>query len=178
MSKEPITPAPPDFGQIISECYKDLTKSEKKIANYIRKNQEEAAFLSAGEVGKRLNLSEATLVRFARSLGFDGYPAMREALQENFRRRVTHSSRLRSRLDDLREAGDVFTRVTVTEIDYLTQALQTVDREALHQAVTYLLECERLYVFGSGPSVSLVHLLNLRLTRFGKQVAFLVVGLT
>jgi DNA-binding MurR/RpiR family transcriptional regulator len=97
-------------------------------------------------------------------------------LQENFRRRVTHSTRLRSRLDDLRQAGDIFTRVTVTEIDYLTQALQTVDREALHQAVAYMLDCEHLFVFGSGPSVSLVDLLQLRLTRFGKHVVPLTVA--
>ena len=118
----------------------------------------------------RLELSEATLVRFARKLGFDSYPAMREALQDNFRRRVGHSARLRNRLDDLREAGDIFEKVTVAEIDYLTEALQSVDRVSLDKAVTQMIACDHLYVFGTGPSISLVHLLNLRLTRFGKQV--------
>ena len=167
---------PVDFGQIITECYKDLTKSEKQIANYLRKNQDEAAFLSAAELADHLGLSEATVVRFARTIGFESYPAMRELLQENFRRRVTHSARLRSRLDDLREAGDIFEKVTVSEIDYLSQALQTVDREALHHAVSYMMECERIFVFGTGPSITLVQLLNLRLTRFGKQVIPLTVA--
>ena len=159
-----------DFGQIISERYNQLTKSEKRIADYIRKNQEESAFLSAGELAGQLGLSEATLVRFARAVGFNSYPAMRVVLQEAFRHRVTHSARLRSRLDDLREAGDVFEKVTVTEIDYLTQALQTVDRDALKRSASAILECERLFVYGTGPSITLVDLLNLRLTRFGKQV--------
>jgi len=118
----------------------------------------------------RLGLSEATLVRFARKLGFESYPAMRESLQENFRRRVSHSARLRNRLDDLRQAGDIFEKVTVSEIDYLTEALQTVDRQALQKAVDQMGSCEHIYVFATGPSISLVHLLNLRLTRFGKQV--------
>jgi DNA-binding MurR/RpiR family transcriptional regulator len=83
---------------------------------------------------------------------------------------VTHSARLRGRLDDLREAGDIFEKVTVTEIDYLTLALQTVDREALHRTAAYLMKRQRIFVFGPGPSASLVDLLNLRLTRFGKQV--------
>lgn len=159
-----------DFSQIISEHYNQLTKSEKRIANYLRKNQEESAFLAAGEIADRLGLSEATLVRFARTLGFSSYPSMRTVLQENFRRRVTHSARLRSRLDDLREAGDIFEKVTISEIDYLTQALQTVNREAVHKTVSYMKACDRIFVFGGGPSVSLVHLLNLRLTRFGKHV--------
>ncbi len=124
-----------EFGTTLAEHFDHLTKSEKRIANYLRRNQDEAAFLAAGELADRLGLSEATVVRFARTLGFESYPAMRAVLQENFRRRVTHSVRLRGRLDELREAGDIFEKVTVSEIDYLTEALQTVDREALHQTV-------------------------------------------
>jgi len=164
----------PDFGLIISEKYPDLTKSEKRIANFLRKNQEESAFLAAGEIAKRLNLSEATLVRFARTLGFPSYPAMRTVLQENFRRRVTHSSRVRGRLDDLREAGDIFDRLAVTEIDYLSQAIDSIDRKAMAKAVDLFKEHKRVFVFGLGPSISLVDLMEIRLRRFGKDVVPLI----
>lgn len=159
-----------DFSQIISDNYKHLTKSEKRIANYLRKNQEESAFLAAGEIADRLGLSEATLVRFARTLGFGSYPTMRAVLQENFRRRVTHSARLRSRLDDLREAGDIFDRLVVSEIDYLTQSLETIDRQSLNRAVEMIRSRKRIFIFGVGPSVSLVNLMEIRLGRFGWQV--------
>ena len=110
------------------------------------------------------------MVRFARTLGFDSYPALREALQENFRHRMTHSARLRSRLDDLREAGDIFERMVASEIDYLTEALQTLDRKALNAAVELLRTHQRVFVFGLGPSVSLVELLEIRLTRSARNV--------
>lgn len=164
------TPSAVDFGQIISKRYKDLTKSEKQIADYLRKNQEESAFLSVGELASRLDLSEATLVRFARSLSFDSYPAMREVLQENFRRRVTHSVRLRSRLDDLREAGDIYERLVASEIDYMAQSLESVDREALHKAIELIKNRKRIFLFGVGPSVSLVEMMKIRLERFGRQI--------
>jgi len=170
INSDPHTLLPVDFSQIISENYKNLTKSEKQIADYLRKNQEESAFLSAGELADRLGLSEATLVRFARSLGFDSYPAMREVLQENFRRRVTHSARIRSRLDELRETGDIFERLVASEIDYMTQSLESVNREALHQAVNLMKNRKRVFIFGLGPSISLVELMKIRLERFGRQV--------
>ena len=109
-------------------------------------------------------------MRFARSLGFDSFPAMRELLQENFRRRVTHSVRLRSRLNELREAGDIYERLVASEIDYLTQSLESVNRQALHQAIDLLRERKRVFIFGLGPSASLVELIKIRLERYGKQV--------
>jgi len=159
-----------DFTQMVSQHYKDLTKSEKRIANYLRKNQDESAFLSAAEVADRLGISEATVVRFARTLGFPSYPAMRTHLQENFYQRVTHSTRLRTKLADLREAGDIFERLTVSEIDYLSQALTSVDRGALQQSVALLKNSQRIFVYGLGPSLSLVDLMEIRLRRFGKDV--------
>src|SRR5512141_2343316 len=165
-----------DFSQVISDHYSELTKSERQIADHLRKNQEESAFLSVSELAQRLDLSEATLVRFARSLGFDSYPAMRELLQENFRRRVTHSARLRSRLDELRESGDIFERLVVSEIDYMTQSLESVNRDALHQAVELIKNHKRIFIFGVGPSVSLVELMKIRLERFGRQAVALTTG--
>lgn len=159
-----------NFSQLIADHYPQLTKSEKRIADFMRHRQDEAPFLSAAEIAGRLDISEATMVRFARKLGFDSYPALRENLQDNFRHRMTHSARLRSRLDNLREAGDIFERLVASELDYLTEALQTLSREALNEAVELLRTHQRVFVFGLGPSVSLVDLLEIRLTRAARQV--------
>lgn len=159
-----------DFTQLISSHYDELTKSEKRIANFLRKNQNEAAFLAASEIAESLEISEATVVRFARSMGYPSYPALRVSFQDTFRNRITHSSRIRSRLNDMREKGDIFERLAVTEIDYLSQALETVNRGELDKAVKLMLECQRIYVFGTGPSITLVDLMQIRLRRFGKDV--------
>jgi len=165
-----------DFNQIITDRYSQLTKSEKRIANHLRKHQEECAFLSASDLANQLELSEATMVRFARSLGFESYPEMRKVLQATYRHRVTHSARLRGRLGDLRETGDVFEKLVVSDIDYMTQALETIDRKELQRAVEMIQAHKRIFVFGVGPSVTLVDLMELRLCRFGWQVVPLRTG--
>ncbi len=159
-----------DFSQLVTDHFNQLTKSEKRIANFIRKNLNEAAFLAASEVADHMNVSEATVVRFARSLGYSSYPALRSSIQTSLRARVTHSSRIRTRLEDLRTSADIFERLAASEIDYLGQALETVNREQLERAVEFMRESQRIYVFGTGPSLSLVDLLEIRLRRFGKDV--------
>lgn len=166
-----VEPAPVlEFAEVLRERYATLTKSGKRIAHYILRNQDEIAFLSASGLAERLSLSEATTVRFAQALGFRGYPEMRAALQRAFSLRASHSARLRGRLDDLRQAGDIFERVTASEIDYLTQALHTVDRAAMQHAVELLSERKRVFLFGLGPSAALVTLLEIRLQRFRRDV--------
>jgi len=159
-----------DFSQLVTDHFNQLTKSEKRIANFLRKNLNEAAFLAASEIADHLDISEATVVRFARSLGFESYPALRSSIQTSLRQRVTHSSRIKSRIDDLRTSSDIFERLAASEIDYLGQALETVNREQLERAVSFLSERQRIFVFGTGPSLSLVDLLEIRLKRFGKDV--------
>jgi DNA-binding MurR/RpiR family transcriptional regulator len=159
-----------DFNQIVAEHYSQFTKSERRIADFLRQNQDEAGFLSAGEIADQLDLSEATMVRFARTLGFDSYPAMRTVLQEKFRNLATHSARLRSKLDELRESGDIFERLVASEINFLTESLHTLDRTAFNTAVELLHTHQRIFVFGLGPSISLVDLLDIRLTRSSRHV--------
>lgn len=159
-----------DFNQQLGNYFNDLTKSEKQIASFLRNNQNDAAFLSASEIAESLDISEATVVRFARTLGYPSYPALRASFQDAFKSRLTHSSRILSRLKDMREKGDIFERLAVTEIDYLTQAMETVDRHALDEAVKLTLNSERVFVFGTGPSITLVDLMQIRLRRFGKVV--------
>ncbi len=55
MSEEPKTEIS-IINQLISDHYSHLTKSEKRIADFILKNQEESAFLSVGEMARRLGI--------------------------------------------------------------------------------------------------------------------------
>jgi DNA-binding MurR/RpiR family transcriptional regulator len=159
-----------DFNQIIADQYDHLTKSERRIADFMGQNQDDVAFLSAAEIARQLDLSEATMVRFARTLGFESYPSMRDVLQRKFRNLVSHSARLRGRLDEMREGGDIFEKLVASEIAFMTESIQTLDRKALNDAVELLRTHQRVFVFGLGPSISLVDLLEIRLTRSGKHV--------
>lgn len=159
-----------EFSRLVAEKYDQLTNSEKRIAEYISQNQDEVAFMSAAEVAEALNLSEPTMLRFAKRLGFDSYPAMRVMLQAKVRDLVDHSARIRSRLNDLRQSGDIYEQLVTSEIDFLTESLHTLDREAFNQAVELLRVHQRVFVFGLGPSVSLVDQLDIRLTRSVRHV--------
>ncbi len=158
------------FSQRIHSRLDQLTKSERKIADYLQHNFEEAAFFSAADLAERLNLSEATVVRFAQSIGFSGFPELRQCLQELFKEKVTHAYRLRKKLAELSPEAHILEQVMAMEMEYLTDALRTASRKAFDEAVRVVCEARRLFVYGLSGSATLAELLEHRLRRFGMEV--------
>ena len=83
-----------------------FSKGQKRIAAYILENYDKAAFMTASKLGKLVDVSESTVVRFASELGYDGYPSMQRALQEMIRSRLTSTQRLQQ-ADALFDRQDV-----------------------------------------------------------------------
>ncbi|WP_019890123.1 MurR/RpiR family transcriptional regulator [Streptomyces purpureus] len=58
-----------------------LSPAQRRIAQYMIDHLTEAAFLSITDLAERVGVSQPSVTRFATSLGFSGFPALREALQ-------------------------------------------------------------------------------------------------
>ena len=71
-----------------------FSKGQKRIASFILDSYDKAAFMTASKLGKTVDVSESTVVRFAAELGYDGYPAMQKALREMIRNKLTAVQRI------------------------------------------------------------------------------------
>jgi DNA-binding MurR/RpiR family transcriptional regulator len=156
------------FRRRLEQHLPSLSKSQQHIANYLLTSYDEAAFLSAADLAQRLEVSEATVVRFAKAIGFDGFPELKRCLQEMYRGQVTPAARLQHKLTELSSSpGDVLTKVIDMEVQYLTEAAHSIAPADLDRAVEILLNARRIFVRGGGPSAILSELLELRLRRLG-----------
>ncbi len=157
-----------DFQQRLEDYLPSLTKSQQRIASYLLASYDEAAFLPAADLARRLDVSEATLVRFAKAIGYSGFRELRRCLQGLFRSEATPASRLQHTLGDLaRSQGHVLTNVLAMELQYLNEASHSVDPADFDRAVDLLLAGSRIFVFASGPSDVLAKLAELRFRRLG-----------
>ena len=79
-----------NFWDLLAEKQDSLTKSGTIIADYLTKHAEEAQFLSISSLAKACNMAEATIYRFCKQLGFEGYNEMKISLaQANVDRKST-----------------------------------------------------------------------------------------
>jgi DNA-binding MurR/RpiR family transcriptional regulator len=65
---------------VISLRYNSLSRSERKVADFIRKSADALVFLSTQALAARCKTSDATVVRFCRTLGYLGYQDFKRAL--------------------------------------------------------------------------------------------------
>lgn len=71
-----------NFWELLQQRQDTLTKSGRAVADYLVHHADEAQYLSISSLAKECKVAEATVFRFCRALGFEGYHEMRIALAQ------------------------------------------------------------------------------------------------
>ena len=66
----------------------NLTKTQKMIARYVLDNSADACFMTSTEIALKLGVSESSVIRFSRSLGFDGFMDFQKNLRKDYQDKV------------------------------------------------------------------------------------------
>ena len=148
-----------DILTVIQENMSTFSKGQKRIANYILESYDKAAFMTASKLGKTVNVSESTVVRFASELGYDGYPSMQKSLQKMIRNRLTSVQRIEVSYDRFGDQ-DVLTSVLQSDIDKIRMTLEEVDHQSFEHAVDAIVKARRIYIIGVRSSASIATFLH------------------
>ena len=148
-----------DILTAIQDNMSSFSKGQKKIAGFILESYDKAAFMTASRLGKRVGVSESTVVRFASELGYDGYPDMQRSLQKMIRNRLTTVQRIEVTNDRLGDQ-DLLSMVLQSDIDKIRQTLEELDRESFNRAVDAIVSARKIYIIGVRSSAAIASFLN------------------
>lgn len=136
-----------DILTYIQENMSTFSKGQKLIANYILQSYDKAAFMTSSKLGKTVNVSESTVVRFAAELGFDGYPSMQKTLQEMIRNKLTSIQRVEVSNERIGNQ-DIMTMVMQSDIEKIRLTLDETDRSSFNEAVSAISSAKKIYILG------------------------------
>lgn len=143
----------------IAEHQPNFSKGQRAIAHFITDHYDEAAYMTAFQLGEAVGVSESTVVRFAAELGFDGYPELQKAVQELVRSRLTMLKRIeltRARMSD----DEVLDHVLQADIQNVRQTLEDLPRETFNAAVNDIVTARNVYIFGAGSCRALANFVH------------------
>lgn len=143
----------------IEDASRSFSKGQKHIAKYILENYDKAAFMTASKLGGAVGVSESTVVRFAADLGYDGYPAMRKALQEMIKNKLTWVQRMEVSRDIIK-SENALTNTMTSDAERVRLTLEGMDREEFRRAAQAIVDAKNIYIVGSRSSMALAQYLS------------------
>ena len=143
-----------DILALIQENMHTFSKGQKRIANFILESYDKAAFMTASRLGKKVGVSESTVVRFAAELGYDGYPDMQKSLQKMIRNRLTSVQRIEVTNDRIGDQ-DLLSMVLQSDMEKIRLTLEELDRDAFEKAVDAIVSARKIYIIGVRSSAAI-----------------------
>jgi DNA-binding MurR/RpiR family transcriptional regulator len=160
----------------VRELLPTLTPKRRRLATLLLDDPYRFAFSSAEEIGRDANVDGATVVRFSRTLGFEGFLDLKRAIQRDIPQFVTSLEKLR-RTPSEGLGKDVLTvRAIEQDIENLGATLSLTNPEDLINAASVLSKSERIVILASGMSTPVGWLLMHLLRLIGKPATFPPVG--
>lgn len=130
-----------------------LTEAEQRVAHYIEQHPDEMMHLSVQALAQQIQVSEATIVRCCRTLGYHGLRDLKLALA------AASSPPLEKIHEDIQpedSTSTVIQKVLQSDIQAITDTLAVLDEKLFERAVDALLSAERIEFYGLGSSMPII----------------------
>ncbi len=149
-----------DLITLIQNKYNDFSKGQKMIADFIIKHYDKAAFMTASKIGKTVDVSESTVVRFASALGFKGYPELQQSLQVLIKNKLTTVQRIGLDDDINKDTEKFHKKIIRNEMNGIKFMMDNLDASALDKATELITSANKVYILGMRTSSTLANYLG------------------
>ena len=143
-----------NFWELLQQRQDELTKSGRAVADYLVHHADEAQYLSISSLARECKVAEATVFRFCRALGFEGYHEMRIALAQA---NATGTMSSQRELQPGASTETLFEHASARLFTAINGTQNALSAEAVDEAARMLREAKQVFCFGQGGSMLLAN---------------------
>ena len=148
------------------ENYKTLTKGEKKIAEFLVKNPKKVMVLSALELGKEIGVSDASVLRFSKIMGFNKFNDFKNYIALELSE-TSPDDRIVKNWDNFNSKNDIANKIVNADLENIKDFLLNVDFNEVNEAVDAIAEAKKIYFLGIGSSRAISQFMFWHIKRLG-----------
>lgn len=152
------------YQERIRDIYEHLSPGYRRIADFLLKSYQEAAFMTAAEVGRASDVDTTLVVRFAQRLGYPGFPELINDIQDDVKRdlRAVYEP-----MEADTSSLAILRRNLTQDRNNLEYMLLHMDEEIFQKVVDILAKASRIYVTGEGNAIYIGEALANRFAALG-----------
>lgn len=144
-----------------------LPPNQRTLASYIFANYQAVAFSNISQLSKLAGVSTATIVRFSRAFGFDGYPALQREIRRLVRADLKGTDRYRLAESAERSTPASIKATIEKEMENISGLADVFDQAAFDKAAATLESASEIVVSASRSAVPLASHLCFVLNKIG-----------
>jgi DNA-binding MurR/RpiR family transcriptional regulator len=152
------------YRERIRDIYEHLSPGYRRIADFLLKQYQDAAFMTAAEVGRASDVDTTLVVRFAQRLGYPGYPELIADIQSDVKSDLRNVYAPKS--EDNSPLG-IYQRSVTQDRNNLEYMLLHMDTEVIQKVLDALLNASRIFITGEGNTLYIGEAFAMRLTTLG-----------
>lgn len=133
----------------ISTMYHSLRTSEQKIADYINSHPEEVIYLSISALAEKCEVSEASVIRLCKVLGYVGYQELKISMARSLIEPVKY---IHEELEEDDDVTKIMHKVMVADMKAIEDTLKVLDSTEVEKAIDAIAKARKIDVYGLGGS--------------------------
>ncbi|PAV28379.1 RpiR family transcriptional regulator [Virgibacillus profundi] len=133
----------------IRSNYKNFSEKEKIIADFTLMNPHKIIHFTINQVSEKLGISEATVFRFCRRIGFKGFQDMKISLATEV---VTSVKDIHEKINEEDSIGVITRKSFQSNIKTIEDTLRIQDENLITKVVEAILGAQKIQFFGVGGS--------------------------
>lgn len=141
----------PNLIRRIADNKSALRKSEAKVASFVLDNANQVIHMRIVDLASQSGVSEPTVIRFCRAIGFDGFQSFKLQLAQHLSLGDVFTQ---FAVDDKDTIADLRNKVFDTTVGSLLTVRDELDVVALEAAITTINQAKRVEFYGFGASGS------------------------
>lgn len=151
----------------VESIYDELTKSEKKIADFVLSNPGEVTGMTTSDLANQTTASPATVIRFCKSIGIDSFTQLKVALASG----VTKEEPIENSDIEANETVDsIKEKLLYNAYQSMVDTTKYLDNQKIESAVEVIEVAPVVYAFGIGASWLVAENFMQKFNRIGKSV--------
>ncbi len=156
----------------IKRTFPYFSKGQKKLANAVLYDYDKIVYMTAAKLGRYVGVSESTVVRFASTLGYEGYTEFQRAIVELVKSKLTPNQRIEITKKRIGR-GDVAELVMESDINKIRYTLERLNKDSFYKSIDTILESRTVYITGARSTEPIARILQYNLSLIFDNIKFI-----
>lgn len=150
-----------------------LNGAQKRLGHYLQNDSSALLLSNVRDLAQAVGVSKSTVVRFAKSMGYKGFPEFKREIQKEMRGKLRAAARMEETFAELGDDENIFGKLIKRDIQLLQETLQAASFPDFHKAVEIIWRAQKVFIIGLNASMALAYLLHFRLVRVKKDTRWI-----